>query len=131
MKLVILGKGNYKFIPDPNTKVWTVGTSNYEHADKYFEFHGISVPHDNVVRTVPEKLRKSKLPLNCSICIMLAIACEYETFDEIIIKGCPMLERAEYIEQRPSLAYLVGYYQGKGINVIWEDLPKNKHYGVK
>lgn len=132
MKLVILGKAIDDYEKKEDEEVWTVGTHTYKNANKYFEFHGLKVNHKNVTTEVPEYLKNAKeLPLNNSICIMLAIACKEYNFEEIRIIGSPMLTKMEYIEQRPALAFLVGLYNGLGKNVIWEDLPKNNNYGVK
>lgn len=136
MNLIILGKGNIKEDIRYNTavtKVWTVGTSEYPDADLYFEFHDIPVnhPQGKVITQVPEMLSQSDLPLNNSICIMLAMAVCFGEFDTIRIAGCPMNTKEEYIEQRTALAYMVGYYRGKGYKIIWDDLPENTHYGLR
>ena len=136
MNLIILGKGHIKedieYVP-ASTKVWTVGTSKYPDADLYFEFHDIPVNHpaEKTITHVPEMLSQSDLPLNNSICIMLAMAVGCGEFDTIRIVGCPMNTREEYIEQRTALAYMVGYYKGKGHKIIWDDLPENTHYGLR
>lgn len=132
MKLVILGKARSFFKAAEDEEVWTVGTHKYANADKYFEFHGLAIKHKGeVVKDFPKGLEELGLPLNNSICIMLAHACEHYDFEEIRIIGSPMLAKEEYISQRAALAYIVGYYTGKGKKVIWEDLPKDNKYGRK
>ena len=131
MKLVILGKAVNDYDKKENEEVWTVGTHIYDKADKYFEFHHLPINHDGEkITEVPDFLRNHCLPLNNSICIMLALACEKYNFEEITIIGSPMNTKKEYIDQRSALAYVAGYYTGKGKKVNWIDLPKNNNYGI-
>lgn len=129
-KLVIAGKGHYDYtvrqLHNMGYEVWTVGTSGAKDCDRYYEFHNLP-SQEPCFRDIPEEVKHMELPLNNSICIMLAIA-KVEQYDEVLILGCEMRAKEEYIEQKPALAYIVGLFSGQGMKINWSDLPKNINY---
>ena len=37
----------------------------------------------------------------------------------------------EYVEQRPALAYVIGYLNASGMSIQWEGVPHTLNYGKK
>ena len=133
-KLVICGRGNdektINEIRELDAVLWLLGTDKRQGADKYFELHDIPCSHPDAVRELPEEVYTQGVPINNSICALLIYA--WQTgYTDIIVKGCPMISKPEYLEQRPALAYVVGFLNGKGIKVKWTDEPQNINYGRK
>jgi hypothetical protein len=67
---------------------------------------------------------------NCSIAYMLALAI-HEKADRIGLWGIDCTREDEYAYENPNLAYLIGFAQGRGIEVILPQGPTNllKYYG--
>ena len=133
-KLYIVGKANR---PDPREKfaepgaeVWMLGTDERDGADKYFELHGIKVKHENTIYELPDEVYNQGLPINNSISALLVYAVLLG-YRDIALVGAPMDARDEYIKERPSLAFLVGYFAGKGIRLSWDGMVENLDYGKK
>ena len=141
-KLIILGKASVQGkagidakVDYPDCEVWTVGTHKIKNADRYYEFHGIDVPGREMVRDVSTdtKLMGTLLPLNNSVCIMLAEA-YFEGYTDIAILGSPMIARDEYLKQRAALAMCIGYIRGlthENVHIKWPDEPENISYFEK
>lgn len=134
-KLVILGKAVDEIEVESDVDIWTLGTHDFAKADKYFEFHGKRTDHDEkkVIRNVPQSVIDNSnlygIPLNNSITIM-ALWAWILGYRNISIVGCPMIATEEYLEQKPALAFAVGFLKGKGVNITWDGLPENTMYGV-
>ena len=138
-KLIILGKAPVKGkagkdakVDYPGCEVWTVGTHKIKNADRYYEFHGIDVPGREMVRDVSTqtKLMAELLPLNNSVCVMLAEA-YFEGYTDIEILGSPMIARDEYLRQRAALAMCIGYIRGmtqENVYIKWPDEPEKVDY---
>ena len=138
-KLIILGKAPVKGkqcldakVDFPDCEVWTVGTHKIEHADRYYEFHGLDVKGREMVRDVSWQTRQKAelLPLNNSICVMLMEA-YYEGYEDITILGSPMIAKDEYVKQRAALAICIGYIRGLSqdcVSVKWPDEPEKINY---
>lgn len=133
-KLYIVGKANRPHtreeFAEPDSEVWMLGTDEREGADKYFELHGIKVEHENTVYELPEEVYNQGLPINNSISALLVFAV-LSGFKDIAIVGAPMNARDEYIQERPALAFLVGYFAAKGIRLSWDGMVENLNYGKK
>ena len=133
-KLYIVGKANRpqtrEEFAEPDSEVWMLGTDEREGADKYFELHGIKVEHENTVYELPEEVYNQGLPINNSISALLVFAV-LSGFKDIAIVGAPMNARDEYIQERPALAFLVGYFAAKGIRLSWDGMVENLNYGKK
>ena len=133
-KLYIVGKANRpqtrEEFAEPDSEVWMLGTDEREGADKYFELHGIKVEHENTVYELPEEVYNQGLPINNSISALLVLAV-LSGFKDIAIVGAPMNARDEYIQERPALAFLVGYFAAKGIRLSWDGMVENLNYGKK
>lgn len=70
-----------------------------------------------VVYPLEEVLASLPIPyLENSIAYQLALAI-YEKVDEIGLWGIHMMGTSEYVAERPSVTYLIGLAQGKGIKV--------------
>lgn len=138
-KLIVLGKapvqgkaGIDAKIDYPDCEVWTVGTHKIKNADRYYEFHGIDVPGREMVRSVSSKVETCAelLPLNNSVCVMLAEA-YFEGYTDIEILGSPMIARDEYLKQRAALAMCIGYFRGmshENVHIEWPDEPEKVNY---
>lgn len=133
-KLYIVGKANSpearEQFAEPEAEVWMLGTDNREGADKYFELHGITVEHENTIYELPDAVYNQGLPINNSISALLVYAV-LSGYTNIAIVGAPMNARDEYIQERPALAFLVGYFAAKGIKLSWDGMVENLNYGKK
>lgn len=131
-ELLILGKAPIKYkireLKTSENEIWMLGTDPREGGDVYFELHGIKTNHPNTVYELPEVVYKQGLPINNSISALL-IHAYLLGYKDINILGCPMDSRAEYITQKPALAYVVGYLNGKELNINWSHCPSNINYG--
>jgi len=107
-----------------------LGTDNREGADRYFELHGIKVEHENTAYELPDAVYNQGLPINNSISALLVYAV-LSGYTNIAIVGAPMNARDEYIQERPALAFLVGYFAAKGIKLSWDGMVENLNYGKK
>lgn len=133
-KLIICGCGNDEIptaqVREDGHELWYLGVDRRDGADRYFELHGIEGRHPEATRELPAAVYEQELPINNSICALLVYAW-LQGYTDIKIKGSPMIAKREYIEQRPALAYVVGFLNGRGIQVDWVDGPKNINYGRK
>lgn len=132
--LILLGKAIDTIAKPPDTEVWTLGTHPYKEADKYYELHGLPTPDETkTVRQfeswVYSESKKNGIPLNCTIIGMLILGAQ--VFKHIEIIGSPLEANEEYLKQRTALAYAVGFYRGRGVDVVWHELPENEEYGKK
>lgn len=132
--LIISGKANITIpaegLKKQGSELWLCGTDTREGADCYFELHGLGVPHQNVIRELPEEVYNQGLPVNNTICAM-AVYAYLKGYKNIQIIGAPMDAKDEYLKQRPALAYVCGYLNAKGMNVIWDVIPETINYGKK
>lgn len=133
-KLIICGCGNDELptdqVREEGYELWLLGVDRRDRADRYFELHGLPGRHPEATRELPDEVYEQGLPINNSICALLVYAW-LEGYTDIKIKGSPMICKSEYIEQRPALAYVVGFLNGYGIKVDWIDGPENINYGRK
>ena len=131
-KLMICGKANRHLsveqIREPDREIWMVGVDDREGADRYFELHGIKVKHPNTTYELPEEVYNQGLPINNSISAMLVYAWLLG-YTDISIVGAPMVANDEYAQQRPALAFLVGYFAGLGLKLAWDGMVENNNYG--
>ena len=125
--LVIMGNAPSIYDYDVNVELWVLGTckSPIIHiADRVFEFHDLPVPDESkrwdFSKISVETMRARGFPLHNSICYMVAQALLEERHKEILVLGSPCKTKEEYLRERPSLAYLIGYAKGRGITVFWE-----------
>lgn len=133
--LIIIAKGPAKFKPinlkTEDNEIWMLGTDPRAGGDFYFELHNIKITnHQNVIYEVPDVIYELGLPINNSISALLVYA-YILGFKNVELLCCPMDGAGEYESQRPALAYVIGYLNGRGMNIKWPDLPKNKDYGRK
>ena len=130
--LVICGKSNSgtrtENIRVADFDLWMLGTDSRAGADRYFELHGIKSDHPNTVYVLPDEVYNMELPVNCSIAAMLIYA-YLNAYTDIVIKGAPMNAKEEYIQQKPSVAYIAGWLKAKGVRVTWIDGLDNLNYG--
>ena len=133
-KLVICGKANMEKtvaeIRVKNCELWMLGTDPREGADRYFELHGIKVEHENTTYELPESVYEEGLPINNSISALLIYAWQLG-YREVSIVGAPMNARDEYINERPSLAFVVGYIAAQGLKLEWDGMVENSNYGLR
>lgn len=131
-KLIICGKANMEKpaadIRTKNSELWMLGTDPREGADKYFELHGIKVNHENTVYELPDSVYECGLPINNSISALLVHAWQ-SGYKDIALVGAPMNAKDEYINERPALAFVVGYIAGQGIKLSWDGMVENNNYG--
>ena len=131
-KLIICGKGNDHIplneIAGPDDETWLHGTDPRDGADWYFELHGIDTGRENTIYEMPETIYKAGLPINNTICAMLVCAW-LSGYQEIRLCGAPLEATDEYQDQKPAVAFIVGFLKGKGIKVTWDEGPENKNYG--
>ena len=131
-KLMISGKANrdqsLDEIREPGRDLWLLGTDTRKGADKYFELHGIKVGHENTVYRLPDEGYEQGLPINNSISALLVYAWMLG-YTDIAVVGAPMLATVEYQEQRPALAFVVGYLAGLGLKLSWDGMVENNDYG--
>lgn len=138
MKLVIVGKSR---VPKKKElsgykEVWTVGTSKVvSKAHKVFELHGLNTEEVDWIRyehIVDLYKKYDGFPLTNSICVMIAYALAYTDYEHIHLMACPMLFSAEREEERPAVAFWIGYAKVFGVNITWEGgIDMNKKYGYK
>ena len=133
-KVVICGRSN-RTVPTEEVReegyeLWYLGTETRDGGDKYYELHDISCRHEGAIRKLPDEVYRQGLPINNSVTALMVYAW-LEGYTDIIVKGNAMVAQVEYLEQRPAVAYVVGWLNGKGIHVEWTDGPKNINYGRK
>ena len=134
--LIICGKAsewknvNELKIDRETTELWMCGTDERKGADLYFELHDIKVKHKRVIRELPDEVYAFGLPVNNTICALCVYAW-LKGYKNVLVMGSPMLATHEYIEQRPALAYIIGWLTARGMNIQWTGLPKNIDYGKK
>lgn len=133
-KLIICGKGNDHIplneIAEEDTEVWLHGTDNRDGADWYFELHGIETGRENTIYEIPETVYRAGLPINNTICAMLVCAW-LSGYQDITLMGAPLEATEEYQDQKPAVAFIVGFLKGKGLNIKWEEGPQSTDYGRK
>ena len=133
-KLIICGKGNDHIplseIAEADEEIWLHGTDRRDGADWYFELHGIDTGRENTIYEMPDTVYKSGLPINSTICAMLVCAW-FSGYQEIRLCGAPLEATEEYQDQKPAVAFIVGFLRGKGINITWDEGPQDKGYGRK
>jgi hypothetical protein len=131
-KLIICGKGNDHIplneIAGPGDETWLHGTDTRDGADWYFELHGIDTGRENTIYEMPETIYKAGLPINNTICAMLVCAW-LSGYQEIRLCGAPLEATDEYQDQKPAVAFIVGFLKGKGIKITWDEGPENNNYG--
>lgn len=125
--LVIMGNAPSSYDPDCECEVWVLGTNKtswVNAADRFYEFHDLPVPDESkrwdFSKISVDTMRARGFPLHNSICYMVAQALLEERHKEILVLGSPCKTKEEYLRERPSLAYLIGYAKGRGITVFWE-----------
>lgn len=125
--LVILGNAPTTYDFDIATELWVLGTIKspiINIADRVFEFHNLPVPDESkrwdFRKISVDTMRTRGFPLHNSICYMVAQALLEERHKEILVLGAPCKAKEEYLKERPSLAWLIGYAKGRGITVFWE-----------
>lgn len=133
-KVVICGRSN-RAVPTEEVReegyeLWYLGTETRDGGDKYYELHDIPCRHEGAIRKLPDEVYRQGLPINNSVTALMVYAW-LEGYTDIIVKGNAMVAKVEYLEQRPAVAYVVGWLNGKGIHVEWTDGPKNINYGRK
>lgn len=132
--VIICGKANIgipvEALRKGDAEFWMLGTDKREGADKYFELHGIKVEHENTFYELPDEVYDQGLPVNNSISA-LAIYAWMLGAKKISIIGAPMDSTPEYVQERPSLAFVVGYLAGCGIKMEWDGMVQNNDYGRK
>lgn len=133
-KVIICGRSN-RAVPTEEVRedgyeLWYLGTETRDGGDKYYELHDIPCRHEGAIRKLPDEVYRQGLPINNSVTALMVYAW-LEGYTDIIVKGNAMVAKVEYLEQRPAVAYVVGWLNGKGIHVEWTDGPKNINYGRK
>jgi hypothetical protein len=123
--LVILGNAPTAYTIDAECEVWALGTNKVIlNSDRWFEFHNLPVPDEtkrwDFGKISVDTMRARGFPLHNSVCLMLGQALLEERHKEILVLGAPCKTKEEYIKERPSVAWLVGYAKGRGIAVYWE-----------
>lgn len=127
-KVIILGSGmsvnNYKYTEGDT--VWCPFSMYSPDIDEkinlYFGMHSNdSNRHKNMIELNNYPLDEIRKKFNCNyftntISYMLAYAL-YKGFDEIEIYGVDMNDKDEYINQRSSVMYWIGFARGKGVKV--------------
>jgi hypothetical protein len=133
-KVVICGRSNRDVpteqVREEGYELWYLGTETRLGGDKYYELHDIPCRHEGAIRKLPDEVYRQGLPINNSVTALMVYAW-LEGYTDIIVKGNAMVAKVEYLEQRPAVAYVVGWLNGKGIHVEWTDGPKNINYGRK
>ena len=130
MTLAIIGKA--RMIAESERSfydsVWTMGTINIE-ANLYLCLHGEHSIHPE--RDMGWKefrsivVRYPTFPIVNSVCVLLAHLAsekEYETclFTRVDILASPLIATKEMKEEKPAVAFWVGYLRAMGIEVNWE-----------
>ena len=123
--LVIMGNAPTSYVIHSSCELWVLGTSRTSMtADRYFEFHNLPVPDESkrwdFSKISVDTMGARGFPLHNSICYMVAQALLEERHKEIIVLGAPCKAKEEYLKERPSLAWLMGYAKGRGITIFWE-----------
>ncbi len=133
-KLIICGKANMEKtvaeIRTKNCELWMLGTDPREGADRYFELHGIKTKHENTTYELPDSVYEMGLPVNNSVSALLIFAW-ISGYKDVSIVGAPMNAKAEYIEERPALAFVIGYLAALGMRLEWDGMVENLNYGMK
>lgn len=134
-KVIICARGNDEIptdqVREDGYELWMLGTDPRQGADKYWELHDLSTRYDDVaIRALPDEVYQQGLPINNSVAALMVYAW-LTGYTEIKVKGCAMIAKTEYIQQRPAVAYVAGFLNGKGIRCEWLDGPKNEDYGRK
>ena len=133
-KLIICGKGNDHIpldeIAEEGAEIWLHGTDTRDGADLYFELHGIETGRENTVYEIPETVYRTGLPINNTICAMLVCAW-LSGYQEIRLCGAPLEATEEYQDQKPAVAFIVGFLKGKGIKITCDEGQQDKGYGRK
>ena len=134
-KVVICARGNDEIpadqVREEGCELWMLGTDPRQGADKYWELHDLSTRHDDVaIRDLPDEVYQQGLPINNSVAALMVYAW-LEGYTEIKVKGCAMIAKTEYLEQRPAVAYVAGFLNGKGVKCEWTDGLENINYGRK
>lgn len=138
-KLIILGKAPVAGkqcldakVDFPDCEVWTVGTHKIKNADRYYEFHGLSMEGREMIRRVSQMMSvyAEELPLNNSVSVMLMQA-YIEGYYEVELLGAPMTTRDEYIKQRTAVGMCIGYLRANGMKIYWPDEPAKVNYFEK
>lgn len=109
------------------TDVWTVGTNPIE-ATQYICLHGESSIHPDKDITWKDYENIPyiyNMPITNSICFMLAVVAYnieilHKSYDLVHVLASPLLAKKEMIEERPAVAYWIGYLRGIGVPVYWE-----------
>jgi hypothetical protein len=133
-KVVISGRSNDEIpaeeIREEGWELWLLGTDPRDGADRYYELHEIPCKHEGAIRELPDEVYQMGLPINNSISALMVHA--WQTgYTHIKVKGCAMIARSEYLQQRPAVAYVEGWIKSKGIDIEWTDGPVNIDYGRK
>lgn len=134
-KLIISGKADswrsIEELKKKNAEIWMCGTDQREGGDLHFELHGIEIKnHKNVIYELPEEVYTFGLPINNTISALCVYAWLLG-YKWISIVGAPMNSSNEYLEQRPALAYVIGWLSAKGVKINWSALPRSTDYGKK
>ena len=134
--LIICGKANAE-VPvmkireqAGGAELWMCGTDTREGADCYYELHDLPTVHEKVVRELPSEVYEFGLPINNTICALLVYAW-LSGYKKIKVIGAPMNAKNEYQEQRPALAYIIGWLNSKGLSIEWDVIPYTLNYGKK
>ena len=126
--LEIFGNAPSCFRHNYDSELWMIGTNKDANllnmADRVFEFHNLPVPDESkrwdFSKISVGTMRARGFPLHNSICYMVAQALLEERHKEILVLGASCKAKEEYLKERPSLAWLMGYAKGRGITVFWE-----------
>lgn len=95
---------------DHAEEIWSLAIKPVPYSDRVYGFHGErGVTHSWDFGMPKMKVLETGLPLNNSICIMLANAIVENRFDEIKVLGSPLSVGPEYTRERPALAVCVWY----------------------
>lgn len=133
MTLAIIGKARQVAKSEQSfyDLVWTMGTVNID-ADMYLCLHGEHSKHperdwtwaDSYLRDVAQYY--SRFPIVNSVCVLLAfLAYEVEVdknvgITRVDILASPLIATKEMKEEKPAVAFWVGYLRAIGIEVNWE-----------
>lgn len=106
-------------------EVWSVGRTSLLGADRYYELHGLACrePRYDYRRIPVSQIRLLGLPMINSVCVMLAHAIVENRHTQIELLATPLRAGGERVDQRPAVAFLVGYARARGFRVVWEDGP--------
>ena len=125
-KLLICGTARL-ILPEElsGAEVWSVGRTSLLCADRYYELHGLACrePRYDYRRIPVSQIRQLGLPMVNSVCVMLAHAIVENRHTHIHLVATPLRAGGERVDQRPAVAFLVGYAKAQGFQVFWEDGP--------